>query len=233
MSSGPRLCLPGGFPDPPGRAELPDEEARHARSRRLRPGAEVVLIDGCGRRALGRLGITGRDVHVEALLPASGEPERRVTVLLAAAEPVRLEWAVEKGTECGAHGFVLFPAARSQEASVRRIEERTGRLRRIAVEAVKQCDRTLVPGVRWAPSFEAALAMAPPPVLLARPGAPPLSRVDGRVLSVAVGPEGGWDPSEDSLALSWGATPASLGDRVLRVETAVVALLCRLLAPDA
>lgn len=232
--SPPRLHLPDGFASPGGETRLPEAEARHVRSRRLAAGDPVVLLDGRGRRSLGRLGGSLATVAVEEELPPRGEPGRPVTVLLAAADPERVEWAVEKGTECGAAAFVLFPAARSQGPHVRRVSERIERLARIAAEATKQCDRTLVPGVRWEPSLEALLASLPSGALaeprtrafslyVALPGAPPPPRRSGAgPAAFAVGPEGGWDPSEEEEMFGSGAVPVGLGSRVLRLETAVV-----------
>ena len=105
------------------------EEREHVRSRRLRDGDEVVAIDGKGARA--RRCSRGAASAV-ALLPSKkifssssssssfsslppGEPANRVVVALACAEPARVEWAIEKGTECGAAGFVLLDAERSQK----------------------------------------------------------------------------------------------------------------------
>ena len=153
---------------------LRKEERDHVRSRRLRDGDEVIALDGKGARALAVL--AGR--HAIALLPSKkilssssssssaaasshsshlpGEPANRVIVALACAEPARIEWAIEKGTECGAAGFVLLACERSQKGHVAALSSpaRLERLRRIAVEATKQCDRTIVPFVEGPKSPE-------------------------------------------------------------------------------
>ena len=99
---------------------LRKEERDHVRSRRLRDGDEVVALDGKGARAQGRTREGRRSdrpltfeedllflfLFVSSSLP--GEPANRVVVALACAEPARVEWAIEKGTECGAAGFVLL-----------------------------------------------------------------------------------------------------------------------------
>ena len=79
-----------------------------------------------------------------------------MVVALACAEPARIEWAVEKGTECGAAGFALLACERSQKGHVTALSSpaRLERLRRIAVEATKQCDRTIVPFVEGPKSTE-------------------------------------------------------------------------------
>jgi len=218
---------------------LSKDERAHVRSRRLRDGDEVVALDGLGVRARARLmggGSALSLVSFEAspsstsLLP--GEPENRVTVALACAEPARVEWAVEKGTECGAAGFVLLACERSQRAHVTALSSpaRLARLRRIAVEATKQCDRTLVPFVEGPKSPEEFLrrGRGGAPLRIADPSGPPLAPVAGGSVVLAVGPEGGFTPSEFLLFEEDGALRTSLGPRILRLETAVVAALARL-----
>ncbi len=230
MSSLPRVLV-SGVPLEAGReVALPDEEARHLRVSRIGPGEELVLLDGRGVRASARLSASGRTASVIGLLPPRGEPDRRVVVLLGVGEPARVEWAVEKGTECGASAFVLVAAARSQRAHVAAAAARIERLRRIAAEAVKQCDRSVVPEVVAPAALAGLLDGRHGRLLVARPGASPLppNRMPAGGLAVAVGPEGGFDDAEERLLDAAGAVPLGLGGRVLRLETAVVAALVRL-----
>jgi 16S rRNA (uracil1498-N3)-methyltransferase len=265
---------------------LRKEERDHVRSRRLRDGDEVVALDGKGARTAARVVRGGTAI---ALLPSKkisssssslsspprpalpGEPASRVTVALACAEPARIEWAVEKGTECGAAGFALLACERSQKAHVAALSSpaRLERLRRIAVEATKQCDRTIVPfveGPKKTGDFlrglrgetlliadpDARVEDGPVPsrrtrVLSERSeftregeGAPagrdrqsagpgPLLGAEATVL--AIGPEGGFTPAEILLFEEKGAIRTSLGERTLRLETAVVVALARLVDP--
>jgi 16S rRNA (uracil1498-N3)-methyltransferase len=222
---------------------LKKEEAAHLRARRLKDGDEVILLDGRGGQGRGAIASKGRAVRVATfeegpglVFPSApsvfaslpGEPRLRVTVLLACAEPARVEWAVEKGTECGAAGFVLVEAARSQRAHVAAMRTRLSRLSRIAAEATKQCDRTIVPAIEEPRTPEDFLRRWTGRVVVAQPGAPELSRAAiprFGCVALAIGPEGGFDPSEVSLFEESGALLFSLGPRVLRLETAVVAAL--------
>jgi 16S rRNA (uracil1498-N3)-methyltransferase len=220
----------------PGEAvALPEAEARHLKVSRVAPGAELVLLDGSGGRADALLAAGGREAVVRRLLPPRGEPSRRVTLLLGTGELARVEWAVEKGTECGAARFLLVAAARSQRAHVAAAAARIERLRRIAAEAVKQCDRTVVPSVLAPEPLAVAIARCGRPLLVARPGAPRLAAgtPPGDEVAVAIGPEGGFDDAEESLLDAAGAVPFGLGERILRLETAVVAVLARLVVDDA
>jgi 16S rRNA (uracil1498-N3)-methyltransferase len=226
---------------------LRKEEREHVRSRRLRDGDEVIALDGKGARAPARLVRGGSAI---ALLPSKkssssssssssstslsslpGEPANRVVIALACAELARVEWAVEKGTECGAAGFVLLDAERSQRAHVAALAKRITRLVRIAEEATKQCDRTIVPFVEGPKSTteflgrvrgrEELVVLEPSGGAVTRPG----PATDG---FVAIGPEGGFAPSELSSFAEKSPVFLSLGPRILRLETAVVVALARL-----
>ncbi len=228
--SAPRVLVPGAALETGSRVALPEAEARHLRVSRVASGADLVLLDGEGARAAATLDASGREAIVVGPLPARGEPRGEVTLLLGVGDLPRVEWAVEKGTECGAAAFRLVAAARSQRAHVAAAGSRLERLRRIAAEAAKQCDRTRVPRVSGPVPLVEALASVEGRLLVARPGAPPLPReaARGGAAAVAVGPEGGFDPAEESLLDGAGAVPFGLGPRVLRLETAVVAALARL-----
>lgn len=218
------------------------EEREHVRSRRLRDGDEVVAIDGKGGRAPAILARGGTAI---SLLPSKklfsssspsvalpGEPANRVVVALACAEPARVEWAIEKGTECGAAGFVLLDAERSQRAHVAALAKRLPRLGRIAEEATKQCDRTLVPFVQGPKSTEAFLrTVRGDRLLVAEAGGAPLAGPFPGAAIAAIGPEGGFAPSEISLFEENASLFFSLGPRILRLETAVVVALARLVDP--
>ena len=234
MSGPPRVLVPGARLAPGEPVPLPDDEARHLRVSRVAPGEEVVLLDGTGGRAAALLSAGGREAVVRLALPPYGEPARRVTLLLGVGEPARVEWAVEKGTECGAARFLLVSAARSQRSHVAAASARVERLRRIAAEAVKQCGRTVVPDVVPPEPLAVALSRAGGTLLVARPGAPPFAAaaLRGPEISLAIGPEGGFDAVEEALLDGAGAVPIGLGSRVLRLETAVVAALARLVDDD-
>jgi 16S rRNA (uracil1498-N3)-methyltransferase len=221
------------------------EEREHVRSRRLRDGDEVVALDGMGARAQARLVRGGAAI---ALLPSKkifsspsssssaarlhGEPPNRVVVALACAEPARVEWAIEKGTECGAAGFILLDAERSQRAHVAALAKRLPRLVRIAEEAAKQCDRTLVPFVEGPRSTADFLRrVRGERVLVADTRGVPLAGPFPGAAVAAIGPEGGFAPPEISLFEEESFLFFSLGPRILRLETAVVVALARLVDP--
>jgi RsmE family RNA methyltransferase len=227
------------------------EEREHVRSRRLRDGDEVVALDGKGARAAAVLARGGTAITLlpskqifsspssssssscsSSSLSLPGEPANRVVVALACAEPARVEWAIEKGTECGAAGFVLLDAERSQRAHVAALAKRIPRLVRIAEEATKQCDRTIVPFVEGPKSTGDFLGrVRGEKVLVADAGGARLAGPFTGAAIAVIGPEGGFAPPEISLFEENSSLFFSLGPRVLRLETAVVAALVRLVDP--
>lgn len=214
------------------RAQLAADEVQHLRSRRVRTGDRLVVLDGRGGRGEGVLESEDGIVLVDRVFQGAGESISRVTLLLGAAEPARIEWAVEKGTECGVSHFVLVDAERSQAGHVRQLQGKLERLKRIAAEAMKQCNRSIIPEISGPHPLPAALQMAAGELLLASPGGLPLPRESREgPFTLAVGPEGGFAPAEETLFREAGATLFSLGPRILRVETAVVAALSRLVDP--
>ncbi len=222
------------------------EEREHVRSRRLRDGDKVIAIDGKGARAAALIARAGTAITLlpskkifsssssssSSFPPLPGEPANRVVVALACAEPARVEWAIEKGTECGAAGFILLDAERSQRAHVAALAKRLPRLVRIAEEATKQCDRTVVPFVEGPKSTEEFLRrVRGEELLVAEPGGAVLLEPREGPVVIGIGPEGGFAPPEISLFEENSSLFFSLGPRILRLETAVVVALARLVDP--
>jgi 16S rRNA (uracil1498-N3)-methyltransferase len=144
-----------------------------------------------------------------------------------------MEFVVEKCTELGASAFLPFYSERSAARSVG--AEKLGRWRRLARTAAQQCGRRDVPEVFEPVRFDALLERFAgyDTVLFAWELAAPIPLRDqlasalppgGRVL-VVVGPEGGFTHDEADAAARSGATPLSLGPRILRTDTAAMALL--------
>lgn len=202
---------------------------------RLRPGAEVLLFDGSGIEANVRLDdISGRVVTASVLgrHDAPVEPHVKLHLYQSITKGERFDWLLEKGTEIGVARFVPIIAAR---AVVKTSGEgnRLDRWRRIVVEAAEQCGRGAVPVVEPPVAFANALAAAPGVLLIPyeEAGADSLTiaaalrdEIDAVFalgeISIFIGPEGGWEPDEVDAATSAGARAITLGERVLRSETA-------------
>jgi len=216
---------------------LRDEEAHHLLNViRVRLGEEVELLDGSGRLARARLVESRRreaTLHVLSLEQRDTEPRRRMTLLYALPRASRMDTLVEKCCELGLKRLSPMVTARSVVDPLGRQENHLARWRRIVIEAAKQSGRTRLMEVTPALPYDAALRAPETDALrlVAAPGADSLTlsecaarlAPDQPVVAV-VGPEGGFTPEEMDLARRSGCHPVSLGKRILRVETAAIAL---------
>jgi 16S rRNA (uracil1498-N3)-methyltransferase len=212
-------------------ARVTGEEAAHARARRLEVGDEVVLIDGSGREAAGRIERLGKaGVEIAVLRVAEGPAERHpVTLLVSGVRPERLDWIAEKATELGASRLVLVASERVQ--AFRASVPRADRLSRIVREAAKQSERARWPEVSGPVGLlEALEESARHRLFLDFDGEPFPSVLSPDSSALLVGPEGGWSEVERSTARTAGWTPACLPAGKLRAETAAIAGLVLLRA---
>ena len=214
-------------------AALTGAHAAHlARTLRARVGQEFELA--CGE--LVRHG-TVTKVNNERVEFALGDAVTarvgaQVTLLLAVFKFDRMEWAVEKCTELNVAKIVPVIARRTEKHLAASAEKRVERWRRIAREAAEQSRRTAVPQigdpVKLAETLEFAAELRT--VLTETEREAQLSdvvreRPEAASVALAVGPEGGWAPEELQLFDKAGWISASLGDTVLRAETAAIAAL--------
>ena len=202
------------------------DKAAPARARRLGAGDDVVLVDGSGREALGRVASLARDrltVSIERVTTGAAETETPVHLCVAAVRPERLAWIAEKATELGAASLLLVVSERTQRP--RAGPALVPRLRRVVEEAAEQSDRAIWPRVEGPVAYEAALARvdAPQRFLLDPRGEPFPPELSPRSTALLVGPEGGWSDAEHEAALAAGWIAASLAAGKLRAETAAVA----------
>ncbi len=222
-----------------GETALTGSDAQHlAQVLRVRPGARVRAFDGAGLEAAGV--VTGVDAFRVTLTlqdpePSAVEASLRVTLAVALLKGDKLAEVVRRGTELGVADFRLFTSRRGdvRELSANKLERL---LRRVAQEAAKQSGRSVVPPVAEAVTLE-RLELGGF-TLVADPYADAtlrerLAAHNPESVSVVTGPEGGLDPAEVAALTARGALSVRLGARILRAETAPVALAAALLVPEA
>jgi 16S rRNA (uracil1498-N3)-methyltransferase len=224
-------------PDPvvEGRVTLAGDEAHHlARVRRIGPGEAVEIFDGRGNTFRAEVRSITRD-GVELAVQGEPLPERRPPCYLTLATAVpkgdRIDWLVEKATELGVARLVPLLTARSVVAPR---EAKLERLRRLVVEAAKQCGwsrlMTVEEPVLWDDYLRTEAA---PARLLAHPGGEPSGSwpriAPGASAAIAIGPEGGFTDDEVEAARSAGWRTIGLGRSLLRIETAGLAASAALL----
>ena len=216
--------------------DLCDDDAHHlGEVLRLKPGEAVAAADGAGKWRIcaftslaapprGRLGTRTAKVSRFGLEFAGPvhlmkRPLPKLEVGFSWAKAERTEWAVAKLVELGLDLMTPLVADRTVVRPDRDgADRREGRLRKIVREAAMQSRRPFLPEVGTSQTVDAVLGRTPASeIALAEPGGSPISLATPVVL---VGPEGGW--SERELALV--GNKVALGDGVLRVETAALAV---------
>ncbi|MFV0284350.1 MAG: 16S rRNA (uracil(1498)-N(3))-methyltransferase [Castellaniella sp.] len=214
------------------RIDLPDALAHHAlRVLRLADGAAITLFDGRGGQYPATLRIEGR--HARAELGAheshEGELRGRLTLIQGLASGDKMDWIVEKAVELGAAELRPVAAERSVlRLSGSRLDRRLDHWRAIARAASEQCGRNRLMRIHPPAPLAACLETVQGPALFCHPE----GVLDFRAaltgvrdsLTLMVGPEGGWAPEELALAQRQGLQGVRFGARVLRTETAGLAM---------
>ncbi len=216
------------------RVQLSGREFDHLRVLRAGVGDRVTVFDGAGLEAGAViLEISDFSITLEVGEPraVSLEPPQAVTLAVALLKGDKLAEVVRACTELGVSSFQLLI---TEFADVREIgTQKLERLRRIALEASKQCRRSTVPDV-----LEPIKIAGLPSVacgLVAHPGSSARARevVGWDVpVTVATGPEGGFSSAEIALLGEKGFVAVGLGPRILRAETAPIALVASITAGE-
>ena len=220
------------LPLAPGAFALDGAEAHHlAAVCRLRPGSEVCLFNGDGREYPARITrVTRREIALEILGVEHPLRELPFALEVAAALPKgdRSQFLIEKLTELGVTNYVPLACQRS---NVHPRESKRDKLERYVIEASKQCGRNVLMKIDEMTTWERYCVRGSLEEMrvLAHPyqteDAPPVTRRNRRqVTRIAVGPEGGFTNEELAQAIRGGWRTVSLGPRILRVETAAIAL---------
>ena len=232
---------------------LPAGAARHVQVLRLQPGAMLSLFDGSGPEWDARVERIGRrEVEVRLVALRAVERELARPVMLAWGMPAneRMDAIVEKATELGAATLQPLVCERSVlRLSGERALKKQAHWQAIAVAACEQSGRTRVPVV--APVARLADWLAGLPAMASSGASDPsdgagAARATRWLLSphsvqalhappahTAVvclsGPEGGLSEAEEAAACACGFVPVTLGPRVLRADTAPLAVLAYLM----
>ena len=209
-------------------------DAHHiARSLRMAEGDEAVVCDGEGAEYLTKLTrIRDDECQCEIIerLDSRTEPQVSITLCMAYPKGDKLEVVIQKAVELGVSRIIPFESSRCiKRPKAEKAEKQTARLQRIAEEAAKQCGRAKIPTVCHPVSFNSMLEVAKESELallcyenedgltvkciLAGKDAP-------KSIAIIVGSEGGFSPDEVKAATDSGCISVSLGNRILRCETA-------------
>ncbi|MGB7624543.1 MAG: RsmE family RNA methyltransferase [Terriglobia bacterium] len=224
------------------------EQAHHLRNvLRARPGDSFEFIDGQGRWARATLkGISTRGeltCRIEEQSRTLSPGEDRVVLLQALVRFEKFEWILEKAAELGVNRIVPVVAAHTELKWRDVTNARQVRWEKILIESIKQCRRLYLPVLDPPLPFAQAVSKTRGGcklLLSEKPGTPLLKSAlksfletcrhsSGDVsyggFTLAIGPEGGWADEEIGSAGRSGFQAVSLGEGILRAETATVAAL--------
>lgn len=193
-----------------------DEGTVHQVTRvlKMRTGERIILCDGANHEA--EYELVDSSAKRVGEIRKVGDVSRAVTLYAAILKRENFEWAVQKAVECGVSKIVPMITQRTIKKDVKR-----ERLQEIAKEAAEQSGRGMVPEVTEPMDFGDAMKTAKGEIYFFDVGGKKLQASDfSDLISLFIGPEGGWDEHEIENAKRAGAAVASLGPRVLRGETA-------------
>ncbi len=206
-----------------------------------RRGSIVTLSDPQGMDFRGRVLHLSKErasVLIFDLFPSPTESPLEIVLLQALPERERMELIIQKATELGVSAIIPFKSERSISLEEREAKQRKAhRWQAIAIKAVQQSRRALVPVVEAYQPFQDALSFCSRPldreetlrILLWEKNGGPLRDLlrqsHPKKIYAMVGPEGGFTEEEVKSAREAGFVPVKLGQRILRTETAAIILV--------
>lgn len=205
-----------------------EEEWHHLRVRRASEGEAVLVLDGAGATAPGKLVKSGKGFAIAVGVVRHCPKPPSFTLIVGAGDRDRFAWLAEKAAELGVTDLVPLTSERTRSVAAGIRESHIAALQRRARQAIKQSRAAWSPvihsprsvaeaagtsaGAENAPRWLGDVDADPPPPI------PP----DGS-LTVVVGPEGGLTEPERGTFLEAGFTPVRLAPDLLRFETAALA----------
>ena len=219
--------------------DLPAGAARHVQVLRLQPGGAITLFDGRGGEWSARIERIGRsEVAVQVGSHDAVDRELPCAVTLALGMPAneRMDTVIEKATELGVAVIQPLLCERSVlRLNGERAQKKVAHWQAVAVSACEQSGRTRVPRIepvmalpQWLAKLPRAANGARWMLSLGDAQTVPATSVAAAPVACLSGPEGGLTSAEEQSARACGFAPVSLGLRVLRADTAPLAILAHL-----
>jgi len=202
---------------------------------RLKANTELIVFNGKGREYAARLLQLGRhevNLAVGAEIPISRESPLRTILGLGLSRGERMDYAIQKSTELGVTLIApLFTEYSEVKLQGERLQKKLQHWQQISISACEQSGRTRLPILLEPQALtQWCLAQNSPVKLIFNPQDSRVATLPDSTDEVALllGPEGGFSPSELSLADEAGFQSVPLGTRILRTETAPIAALSAL-----
>ena len=208
--------------------KLGGDPLQHARARRVERGDAARLLDGRGRVGTGEIVEIGkRELTVRVVSVVQTPRPTEIEIVMPVADRDRMLLAAEKCAELQITGWRPAVFARSRSVSPRgegdRFREKVQARMQAALE---QSGGAWLPEIHMEVDLESALGAVPATwdrLVLDSRGTSYASRISRSPLAIAVGPEGGLEPSELEMATRSGWIPCAIAETTLRFETAAIA----------
>jgi 16S rRNA (uracil1498-N3)-methyltransferase len=214
------------------------DEVRHIRKvLRLRAGDALSIFDGSGKEYEGTIvkeGSASVSIRVQTIFPSQRESDLEIIFAQSLLKGEKMDYLIQKATELGVKRIVPFISSRSIPSLEKKKRiDRHRRWEKIAIGASKQCGRGIVPMIDPLQEYPQILQSVPRETLrliLWEEGGKRLKEVLKKLeqetaVFFLVGPEGGLTKEEVEQATRVDFIPITLGERVLRSETAGLCLL--------
>lgn len=224
--------LPGPWVDQA--IQAPVNLAHHLRVRRIREGETIQVFDGHGM--VGKAQISNLSTEKITFLDVSDiredlsrESRYPLVLIQGIAGGDKMDWIIEKAVELGVTHIIPIQTVRSVvKLDLKRAQKRLEHWESILIAACEQSERSVLPTISPVQSLEeslthTALTQTLPIILSPRASMSLISitkRSPGQGMALLIGPEGGLSDEEESLAQQKGFLAATLGQRILRTETA-------------
>ncbi|QIB50631.1 16S rRNA (uracil(1498)-N(3))-methyltransferase [Pseudomonas sp. OIL-1] len=222
-------------------------DASHVKlsGRRLRHMLEIQQLSTGDTLRIGRIGgmmgqaqvlsLSDNQAELSITLDAPPPPKLPLTLLLAMPRPKMFRRIMQHCATLGVPRIILLNSYRVEKSFWQTPFLEPAALRENLLLGLEQARDTVLPEIiiekRFKPFVEDRLPelITNTRALVAHPGDyPPCPRALNSPATLAIGPEGGWIPYEVEKLVEAGFAPVQLGERILRVETAVTALISRL-----
>lgn len=211
-------------------AVLEGDEFIHAKTvQRVEVGSEIILLDGSGKEysaIVTKIDRRSLSAHIVSANESDREPKADIYLLIGALKGDKSELAVQKATELGVSRIGVFS---SEYCAAFMNENKLDRLKKVAREAAKQCMRSKTPEIAYFSDFKSALQSASGyknklfACEFAKSSDIDLLKLSGST-AIVVGSEGGFSEREAEIARENNFSFITLGKRILRAETAAIAL---------
>jgi len=210
-----------------------DETARQMKNvLRIKPGEKVQVLDDKENEYLVEIETCEEEIHGKILGKQENKHETGVnlTLLFALAQREKVEWILQKATEIGVSRFIPLVTERSLVRETDLVESKLERWKSILKEAAEQSGRSLIPGLEKPVCFSHGLELIKQLDLgliaweqEKERGVKEILRNEHfHKIGVLIGPEGGFSQEEKQQAIAQGWKSISLGQRILRMETAAL-----------